>query len=89
MKKKELMIENKLGLHARAAAQIVKTASAFTSKIVLSKDGVEVDGKSIMGIMMLAAAKGTAVLVRSEGPDEDKAMDGLERLFRDKFGEKE
>jgi phosphocarrier protein len=89
MKKKELMIENKLGLHARAAAQIVKTASAFTSKIVLSKDGVEVDGKSIMGIMMLAAAKGTAVLVRSEGTDEDKAMDGLERLFRDKFGEKE
>ncbi len=89
MKKKELMIENKLGLHARAAAQIVKTASAFASKIVLSKDGVEVDGKSIMGIMMLAAAKGTTVLVRAEGDDEDRAMDGMEQLFRDRFGEKE
>ncbi len=89
MKKKELMIENKLGLHARAAAQIVKTASAFASKVVLSKDGVEVDGKSIMGIMMLAAAKGSMVLVRSEGTDEDMALDGMERLFKDKFGEKE
>ncbi len=89
MKKKELTIENKLGLHARAAAQIVKTASAFACKIVLSKDGVEVDGKSIMGIMMLAAAKGTTVLVRSEGDDEDRAMEGMERLFKDKFGEKE
>ncbi len=89
MKKKELMIENKLGLHARAAAQIVKTASTFSSKIVMSKDGVEVDGKSIMGIMMLAAAKGTTVLVRAEGDDEDRAMDGMEQLFRDRFGEKE
>ncbi len=89
MKKKELMIENKLGLHARAAAQIVKTASSFTSKIVMSKDGIEVDGKSIMGIMMLAAAKGSTVLVRADGDDEDRAMDGMERLFKDKFGERE
>ncbi len=59
MKKKELLIENKLGLHARAAAQIVKSASAYTSKILLIKDNLEVDGKSIMGIMMLAAAKGS------------------------------
>jgi phosphocarrier protein HPr len=89
MKKKELLIENKLGLHARAAAQIVKAASGFTSKVLLTKDGIEVDGKSIMGIMMLAAAKGTTILVSAEGDDEDKAMDGMERLFRNKFGEKE
>lgn len=89
MKKKELLIENKLGLHARAAAQIVKSASAYASKIVLSKDNLDVDGKSIMGIMMLAAAKGSTVLVRVQGDDEDAALDGLERLFRNKFGEKE
>jgi phosphocarrier protein HPr len=89
MKKKELLIENKLGLHARAAAQIVKSASAYASKITLIKDGLEVDGKSIMGIMMLAAAKGSAVLLHTNGDDEDRAMDGMELLFKDKFGEKE
>ena len=89
MTRKELLIENKLGLHARAAAQIVKTASAYSAKITLSKDGLDVDGKSIMGIMMLAAAKGTSVLVQTDGVDEDKALDGLEALFRNKFGEKE
>jgi phosphocarrier protein HPr len=89
MKKRELLIENKLGLHARAAAQIVKTASGFNSKILLSKDGVEVDGKSIMGIMMMAAAKGTTVQVQADGGDEDRALDGMEKLFKDKFGEKE
>jgi phosphocarrier protein HPr len=89
MKEKELLIENKLGLHARAAAQIVKTASAYTSKIVLAKDGLEVDGKSIMGIMMLAAAKGSSVTVQAQGVDEEQAIAGLERLFKDKFGEKE
>jgi phosphocarrier protein HPr len=89
MKKKELLIENKLGLHARAAAQIVKCASAFTSKVTLVKDGLEVDGKSIMGIMMLAAAKGTTIMLHVNGEDEDRAVDGMETLFRDKFGEKE
>ena len=89
MKKKDLLIENKLGLHARAAAQIVKAASGFNSKILLSKDGIEVDGKSIMGIMMMAAARGTTVLVSAEGDDEDKAMEGMEKLFKEKFGEKE
>lgn len=89
MKKKELLIENKLGLHARAAAQIVKSASGYTSKIVLSKDNLEVDGKSIMGIMMLAAAKGSTVMLQVHGEDEDQALAGLERLFKDKFGEKE
>ena len=89
MKEKELLIENKLGLHARAAAQIVRTASAYTSKIVLTKDGLEVDGKSIMGIMMLAAAKGSSVTVQAHGEDEEQAIAGLEQLFKDKFGEKE
>ena len=89
MMEKELLIENKLGLHARAAAQIVKSASAYSSKITLSKDGLEVDGKSIMGIMMLAAAKGSAVMLQATGEDEAKAVEGMERLFKDKFGEKE
>ena len=89
MKKRELMIDNKLGLHARAAAQIVKTASGYSSKILLCKDGVEVDGKSIMGIMMMAAAKGTTIVVQADGGDEDRALDGMERLFKEKFGEKE
>jgi phosphocarrier protein HPr len=89
MVKKELLIENKLGLHARAAAQIVKSASAYSSKITLSKDGLEVDGKSIMGIMMLAAAKGSTVMVQAIGSDDDSAVEGMERLFKDKFGEKE
>jgi phosphocarrier protein HPr len=89
MMKKELMIENKLGLHARAAAQIVKTASVYSSKITLSKDGLDVDGKSIMGIMMLAAAKGTTVMVQATGEDEKSALTGMESLFKNKFGEKE
>lgn len=89
MKEKELLIENKLGLHARAAAQIVKAASAYSSKITFSKDGLEVDGKSIMGIMMLAAAKGSSVLLVVQGDDETQAVAGLQKLFTDKFGEKE
>ena len=89
MKKKELLIENKLGLHARAAAQIVKTASAYISRITLAKDGLEVDGKSIMGIMMLAAAKGSTVMMHAQGEDEDRALEGMEKLFQEKFGEKE
>jgi phosphocarrier protein HPr len=89
MNKKALLIENKLGLHARAAAQIVKSASAYSSKITLVKDGLEVDGKSIMGIMMLAAAKGSYVDVLAHGDDEVQAITGIEKLFKDKFGEKE
>jgi phosphocarrier protein HPr len=89
MIKKELLIENKLGLHARAAAQIVKTSSSYSSKITISKDGLDVDGKSIMGIMMLAAAKGSSVQVVVQGDDEEQAVQGLEQLFKDKFGEKE
>jgi len=89
MQKKELLIENKLGLHARAAAQIVKSATAYSSKITLSKDGLEVDGKSIMGIMMLAAANGSVIMLHAHGDDEDRAVDGMENLVKNKFGEKE
>ena len=89
MIKKELLIENKLGLHARAAAQIVKSASGYSSRILFSKDGLDVDGKSIMGIMMLAAAKGSVVTIQAQGEDEVRAAEGMEKLFKDKFGEKE
>jgi phosphocarrier protein HPr len=89
MKKKELLIQNKLGLHARAAAQIVNSASAYVSRITLAKDGLEVDGKSIMGIMMLAAAKGSTVVLQANGEDEDLAAEGMEKLFMNRFGEKE
>ena len=89
MNKKTLVIQNKLGLHARAAAQIVKSASAYSSKITIIKDDIEVDGKSIMGIMMLAAAKGSNVTVLAHGDDEERAIAGIEKLFQDKFGEKE
>jgi len=89
MMKKELLVENKLGLHARAAAQLVKCASVYQSKVTLIKDGLEVDGKSIMGVMMLAAEKGSRVTVHVEGDDETNAFAGIERLFAGKFGEKE
>jgi phosphocarrier protein HPr len=89
MKKKELLIENKLGLHARAAAQIVKCANSYSSKITFTKDNIEVDGKSIMGIMMLAAAKGSTLVVTVQGDDENAVLEGLETLFKNKFGEKE
>lgn len=89
MKKKELLIENKLGVHARAAAQIVKTASMYASKITFVKDKLEVDGKSIMGIMLLDAPKGSMLTVVVDGADEAETLAGLEKLFQDKFGEKE
>jgi phosphocarrier protein len=89
MKAKELLIENKLGIHARAAAQIVKAASAYSSKITLIKNGLKVDGKSIMGIMMLAAAKGSTIMIHARGNDEDEAIKVIEKIFKDKFGEKE
>jgi len=89
MKSKVLLIENKLGLHARAAAQIVKSASAYSSKVTLIKNGLEVDGKSIMGIMMLAAAKGSTITVHAHGKDEEEAINVIEKIFKNRFGEKE
>ena len=83
----EFSIVNKLGLHARASALLVKTASRFRSDIKVEREGVEVNGKSIMGIMMLAAAKGTSVRVKIEGEDETEAMQVLGDLIKDGFGE--
>jgi phosphocarrier protein HPr len=80
-------IVNRLGLHARAAAKLVHTAGSFASRITLSKDGEEVDAKSILGILLMAAAQGSEVLVRSDGPDEQAAMDAVLTLIADRFGE--
>lgn len=83
----DFIIPNKLGLHARASALLVKTASGFTSEIKLEREGVEVNGKSIMGIMMLAAAKGSTVVLKVEGPDENEAFAAIGELIRNGFGE--
>lgn len=87
MQQQEFEIVNKLGLHARASALFVKTASRFQSEIKLARESVEVNGKSIMGIMMLAASKGTTIRLTIEGPDEDEAMQVIGVLIRDGFGE--
>jgi phosphocarrier protein len=89
MIKKTVTIINKLGLHARAAAKFVATASAFESEITVIKDTREVNGKSILGIMMLAAAKGTEIGIIAEGNDEADAIQALEDLVNDRFGEEE
>ncbi len=80
-------IKNKLGLHARAAALLVKTANRFVSNVSLEKDGLEVNGKSIMGILMLAATKGTRITLKAEGKDAEQAIETLGKLFENKFGE--
>jgi len=84
---KTIRIQNRLGLHARAAALFVRTVNQFASSITVEKDGIEVNGKSIMGIMMLAAAKGTEVLVRARGNDEAEAVTEIEKLINAKFHE--
>lgn len=87
MLQQEFLIVNKLGLHARASALFVKTASRFSSEIKLAKEGVEVNGKSIMGIMMLAASKDTKVRLTVDGPDEAEAMQTIGDLIVNGFGE--
>lgn len=87
MLQKEFLIINKLGLHARASALFVKTASRFASDIKLAREGVEVNGKSIMGIMMLAAAKGSTVRLTVTGDDEVEAMQAIGELIENGFGE--
>ena len=84
---KELTIINKLGIHARPAAQFVKLASSFDADIVVEKDGEEVDGKSILGLMMLAVGPGSKITVTAEGKDEQQALDALEDLVARKFEE--
>ena len=89
MQTKPITIINKLGLHARAAARFVQLASSYESEISVSVNGKKVSGKSIMGIMMLAAAKGTTIEITVAGADEEEAMIKLEELILDKFGEAE
>jgi len=84
---KEFIITNKLGIHARPAAQFVKTANSFDSDIVVEKDGEEVDGKSIMGLMMLAAGHGSTLKITAEGDDEDNALTALGELIARNFEE--
>lgn len=89
MLEKEIEISNKLGLHARAAAKLVKLASAFDSEIDIQKDNQKVNAKSIMGVMMLAAGRGNIVTITTSGAEEADAMVAVEKLFSDKFGEPE
>ena len=80
-------IRNRLGLHARPAAEFVKLASRYESEIWVLKDGLEVNGKSIMGVMMLAAAAGSSIEIRGVGPDAPAAIDALVALVNEGFGE--
>jgi phosphocarrier protein len=89
MIKRTIKITNKLGLHARASAKLTQTAGAFKSQVWISRNGRRVNAKSIMGVMMLAAGLGSAVELETDGPDEEAAMDTIEKLFADKFGEGE
>jgi phosphocarrier protein len=84
---KELTIVNRLGLHARPAAMFVRIASRHRAEIWVSKEGEEVNGKSIMGLMMLAAGQGSKLLIRCDGPDADKALEELEELIKAGFNE--
>jgi phosphocarrier protein len=84
---REFEIANRLGLHARAAAQLVHLANRFASEIRLSKDGVEVNGKSIMGVLMLAAPRESRILVHADGPDAEQAVAAIGDLIAAKFGE--
>lgn len=89
MVEKRLIIINKLGLHARAAAKLVTTANQFESDIRIARDDREIDGKSIMSVMMLAASKGTEIELRVQGEDEQHALDALEALINNRFDEAE
>ena len=87
MPTREFAIINKLGLHARAASRFVTVASQFEAEINVSKDGRTVSGKSIMGVMMLAAARGSRIQVQAMGVDAEAALDALDTLVRERFGE--
>jgi len=89
MLEQDITIINKLGLHARAAAKLVGIASAYDAQIFVSKNGQEINGKSIMGVMMLAASCNTIIHLRTDGPDEKAAMNALVELINDRFGEGE
>jgi phosphocarrier protein HPr len=84
---REVRIVNKYGLHARPAAEFVKMASRFAAEVWVSKDDIEVSGKSIMGVMMLAAEYGSTIQIRAAGDDADAAVNALSKLVTTKFGE--
>jgi len=87
MVERSVQIVNKHGLHARPAAEVVKVASRFASEITISRDDLEVNGKSIMGVMMLAAEFGAEITLRANGPDADAALDAIAALVASRFGE--
>ncbi len=89
MLQQEAEIINKLGLHARASARLTQVAGSFSSEIWLSRNGRRVNAKSIMGVMMLAAAKGSKILIETDGKDEAAALQALQQLIADRFGEGE
>ena len=86
---RDITIINKLGLHARAAAKFVSTASRYGAEIHLQRGSQRINGKSIMGVMMLAASKGSTLVLTTEGEDEETAADALQQLIADRFGESE
>ena len=87
VRKKVLTVLNTLGLHARPATLFARTAARFSASITVRKDGLTINGKSILNLMMLAAEEGSALEVSADGDDSVEALDALEALFRDKFGE--
>lgn len=87
MLRQDFSIINRLGLHARAAAQLVQTANQFAAEVTIFKEDIEVNGKSIMGILLLAAPKGTQVSIAVDGSDEEQAMKAIAALVEDGFGE--
>ncbi|WP_394165014.1 HPr family phosphocarrier protein [Neptunomonas phycophila] len=89
MLEKKITIINKLGLHARAAAKLINTTSRFSCDVRLEKDNREVDGKSIMSVMMLAASRGTELTVKTQGEDQDEALSAIEALINNRFDEEE
>jgi phosphocarrier protein HPr len=89
MLRQQVEIVNRLGLHARASAKLTQLAGSFQSEVWITRDGRRVNAKSIMGVMMLAAAKGSSVELETQGPDEQAAMQALVDLITDKFGEGE
>ncbi|MCP4897968.1 MAG: HPr family phosphocarrier protein [bacterium] len=89
MKSERVQISNKLGLHARAAAKVVHTANGFRSEIFIGTEDEEVNAKSILGLLTLAATRGTPLTVRADGEDENAAVRALVELFEDRFGEGE
>jgi phosphocarrier protein len=88
MTDRNVQIVNRNGVHARPAAEIVKLAAKFTSEITMTRDDLEVNAKSIMGVMMLAAEYGSTVTLRADGPDADAALDAIADLITNKFGER-